>query len=72
MTEAKRCVQSLHWLFDKKSHSLQIEDISQSGEEVIVKLSEAEKSFKITQYLGTYDLLEQICQGIEDADNWRR
>ena len=72
MMETERCVERLHWLFDKNSHINQVTGISQCGDEIYVELSDPTKNFKIPHFYGTYDLLEQICQGIDEADNWRK
>ena len=72
MTETERCVERLHWLFDKNSHINQVEGFSQDGDEILVELSNPDKNFKITRYLGIYNLLEQMCKGIDEADNWRK
>ena len=72
MTETERCIQRLHWLFDKNSHINQVVEISQECDEILVELSNPEKNFKVTRFLGIYDLLEQICKGIDEADNWRK
>ncbi len=71
MTETENCIQKLHWLFDKQNHEMQVEGISQFGDEVIVKLSDPAKSFKITRFLGMADFLEQVCQGVENASSWK-
>ena len=70
MTETESCIQKLHWLFDKQKHEMQVEGISQYCDEIIVKLSDPSKNFKITRFLGINDLLEQVCQGVEDASRW--
>ena len=72
MTETEICVERLHWLFDKNSHINQVTGVSQWGDEIHIELSDPTKNFKITRFLGIYDLLEQICQGIDEADNWRK
>lgn len=72
MIETERCIERLHWLFDKKSHINQVTGISRFGDEIFVELSNPDKNFKITRYLGMYDLLEQICKGIDEADDWRK
>lgn len=72
MIETERCIERLHWLFDKKSHINQVTGISRFGGEIFVELSNPDKNFKITRYLGMYDLLEQICKGIDEADDWRK
>ena len=72
MTETERCIERLHWLFDKNSHVNQVVGISQDCDEVLVELTNSDKNFKVTRFLGIYDLLAQICKGIDEADNWRK
>lgn len=69
MTETERCIQKLNWIFDKRKHATQVEGIYQYGDEVIVKLTAPAKSITITRFSGVEDLLEKICQGVENYIN---
>ena len=71
MTETDNCIEKLQWLFDKQNHEQQVKGISWCCDhEVMVKLSEPNKNFKVTRYLGVADFLEQICKGVEEASSW--
>ena len=72
MTETERFVQRLHWIFDENSHKNKVTGVYQCGDEIQIELSDHTKNFTSTRFLGVYDLMEQICKGIDEADNWRK
>lgn len=71
MTETERCIEKLQWLFDKKNHEMHFEKISWCVDDILVKLSDPSKNFNVTRFLGMTDLMEQICQGVEEASSWK-
>lgn len=71
MNDVRKCVECLHWIFDSRSHVNQVKGVSQNGDEIHIELTDKTKSFSISSCSGVYDLLEQICKGIDEADKWR-
>lgn len=70
--DTARCVQRLHWIIDPSSHVNQVIGIYQDGDDIVVALSDTSNKIRISRYMDMYDLLEQICQGIDAADDWRK